>query len=164
MVKIFYLAHNWESRHDVRIIQKYLERHFNIKFINPFYDTTQADDMIDWDFRDIMERYYGSGKTVKAHKIDNALTLRKKKHYRNEDLKMIRETDGLVCILLETGRVIGSVKEIFYAHEIAKKPVYLICADKRFTQHMWHTVEVTKSFETIDKFITYLILKKMMRE
>lgn len=156
----FYLAHNWESRHDVRIIQRYLEKHFNIKFVNPFYDTSQKEDMTDADFNDVIAKYYGTGKVVKPHKVDSVMSFEKKKQYRDDDLMAILETDGLVCILLETKRAIGSIKEIFYAHEIAKKPVYLICADKRFTRHMWHDIEVKQTFETILDFIDFLKEKR----
>jgi len=156
MTKIYYLAHNWENRHAVRIIQKYLEYYYDIKFINPFYDSMQAENMVDVDFNDVVEKYYGSGEAIKAYIVDKSLTKQQRKEYRKEDLQLIKESDGVVCMLLETTRAIGSIKEIFYAHEIAKKKVYLICNDKRFTDHMWHHIEVTKNFDNIVKFIAWL--------
>jgi len=57
-----------------------LEKHFNIKFSNPFYDTTQSTDMTDADFNDVIEKYYGTGKAVKAHKVDVGNLLRKKNY------------------------------------------------------------------------------------
>lgn len=164
MVKTYYLAHNWENRHAVRAIQKYIEKHYNVRFINPFYDIEQAEDMIQADFNDVIEKYYGSGEAVKSYMVDISFSLDKKIRYRNEDLKAIDNSDGLVCILLETSRAIGSIKEIFYAHEITKKDVYLICSDKRFTKHMWHDIEVNKTFETIMAYLSYLEKNGLMRK
>lgn len=164
MTKKYYLAHNWENRHAVRVIQKYLEDRYDIKFVNPFYDTPQAKNMIERDFLDVIEKYYGSGEAIKAYVVDRSLTPEQCKQFRQDDLRIIRKTDGMVCMLLETQRAIGSIKEIFYAHEIAKKPVYLICADKRFTEHMWHHIEVTRNFKTIMEFTKYLNRLGLMKK
>jgi len=138
-----YLAHGFGSRHTVRKIEKDIEKNFNIDLINPFYDVDRTD----------------------VNKLDKGIKLNRTKKdcqlVRNRDLKLIRNSDGVLAICFEP--TIGTFKEICYAYEHDKK-VFFICYNKYARNHLWNVAECYLIFKDIHSFMFYLRLNGYERK
>jgi len=144
-MKSFYIAHNFHTRKSIRKWQLRLESKYNFNLANPFYNNPKRDglmQMIDGfkesskEQKDFLSRYYkeASGKIV------------------NDDLTMIRKSDGLVAIVNDTR--IGTPMEIFFAGSILRIPVYIIT--HKHQEHPWIQKFATKIFTSrraFEKFV-----------
>lgn len=144
-MKTWYLAHDFEDRHRVRKIQKYIESIYKINLLNPFYDT-QRDDIIKIDI----------GIPVIRSEKDC-------KNVRDEDLAHVRYSDGVLCIINSSGGI-GSYMEVFYASKILDKPVYFVCPIKKIREHLWIRSNTFKIFKNIKELESYFIENDMVQK
>lgn len=142
-----YLAHPFEIRHEVRKMQKEIEKEFNIMLFNPFYDVPQRDDIKKME------------KGITVHR-----TLDDCKKIRQMDLDFVKSMNGVLAFHKKGIYTLGTIKEIFYCYEVCKKPVYLISDDPYFINHLWHRVEIYKVFKSVNEFKKYLEENEYLRK
>lgn len=144
-MKSFYIAHNFHTRKSVRKWQLKIESKYNINLDNPFYGNpkrTGLMQMIDGfkegskDQKEFLSNYY---------KESN-------KQIVNDDLTMIRKSDGLVAVVNDTR--IGTPMEIFYAGSILRIPVYIIT--HKHQEHPWIQKFATKIFTSRQAFEDFI--------
>jgi nucleoside 2-deoxyribosyltransferase len=142
-MKTFYLAHPFNQRKKIRDFELYLEANYNISLDNPFYDNTQRNDMQKLDAMG-----EGSKEQIEYFKTRDTTNL------VEDDLRMIRKSDGLVAFLGEK-RMIGTPMEIMYAARILRIPVYVITAD--YAYHPWIKKFATKIFCNAREFERWIL-------
>lgn len=131
-----YLAHNLDTRKQIREIELELERKYNIELVNPFYDTVRDD----------------------IKKIDEGVNTRWEismkacKNLVKRDLSNITRSDGLLAIIIKPS--IGTTLEIGYAKATGKK-IFII--SEIYIKHPWIKVYATKRFKNFIAFENWLI-------
>jgi hypothetical protein len=139
---VFYYANQFKNRHIALELQKELEYYHGLRLVNPFYDM-QREDIIAID------------EAERSHVILPLRTIDSCRQTMLNDLEIISECDGIVCILYDHD-VIGSFMETFYASYVLKIPVYLICYDRTIREHLWIRALCWKIFETVEDFKSYV--------
>lgn len=134
-----YLAHSLKCRFRIRKIELELENKYNIELLNPFYDVYRPEILK-------MDKH-------KQNRFD--FTLKQCKRIRKRDLDLIMQCDGLLCIIFNSYRMIGSFKEMCYAFE-NNKPVFLISYEYYAREHLWNKAESCKRFKNIKCFENWL--------
>lgn len=128
-MRVFYLAHPFDSRHEVREWEKLVEADSDITLINPFYDL-EGEDMAGHD-AGRLERY----EDILASDIVD------------RDVEAIYGADGVVAYI--SGALsYGTIMEIVYAYSHAV-PVYLICTNGH-EGHPWLKYHAKKIFLSLD--------------
>ena len=139
--KRFYLAHPFDSRHELREWELEVEKSTGLEIVNPFYDIDRGTDISDVDEGRSVR--YSSGK----HK---AIVTR--------DVKAIRKTDGVIAFV--TGDLsYGTIQELVYAY-LDSAPVYLVCTNGH-EEHPWlvyHTTKIFTSREELEEFLVFHIM------
>lgn len=131
-----YLAHNLDIRHEIRQIELMLEKKYNVKLFNPFYDSKRNDiDRIDNGSKDKWE-----------------LTMKECKDIVENDLSNITKQDGVLAIVKEPS--IGTTLEIAHAR-INNKLIFVI--SEKYINHPWIRVYVDYCFRSIKEFEYFLI-------
>lgn len=132
-----YLAHCFHTRKTVRKIELQIEKEFNVELVNPFYDLDRED----------------------IKKLDKGIELNRTKKdcqfVRQRDLNNILASDGLLAIIFDLDKMIGTLKEMCFAYENGIK-VYLVSYDVYARNHLWNVVESYLIFSSIKQFILYL--------
>jgi hypothetical protein len=136
-----YLAHSFERRHEIRIIELELERNFNLNLHNPFFDAMARKDR-----RVIISKNknIGTGECFKRSQKDCEELV-----YR--DLSNIDNRDGLFTIINEPS--LGTAFEISHAHKTGK---LVIVVSERFSEHPWIRIYADHRFKTLDEFMMWL--------
>lgn len=136
-----YLAHSFDRRHEIRIIELELERQFNLNLHNPFFDAMSRKDR-----RLILS---------KNNTVSDCLRSRRSQADCEElvyrDLDNIDNRDGLFTIIHEPS--IGTCLEISHAHKTGK---LVFVVSERFSEHPWIRVYADYRFKTLDEFIGWL--------
>ena len=137
-MKTLYLAHNFESRKEVRKWELRMEGKYNIKLDNPFYDNPErAKDM------QSIDSFKDGSKEQKAY-----MATRSSASIVEDDLDKIRKSDGILAFAEVTR--IGTPMEIFFAGRILRLPVYVIT--KRYAKHPWIKQHATAIFKSRKQF------------
>jgi len=129
-----YLAHNLDTRHEIRKWELRIEKNHKIKLLNPFYDIVR-NDVVDLD----------SGKVTRWQLNDKRCHALVKR-----DLKAIDKCEGILAFV--TGSV-GTTLEIGYAKATNKK-IYIISKD--YIMHPWIRVYADLRFATKEEFEEWL--------
>ena len=129
-----YLAHNLDTRHEIRKWELRVEKNHKIKLLNPFYDIVR-NDVVDLD----------SGKVTRWQLNDKRCHALVKR-----DLKAIDKCEGILAFV--TGSV-GTTLEIGYAKATNKK-IYIISKD--YIMHPWIRVYADLRFATKEEFEEWL--------
>lgn len=123
--KLFYLAHSFPLRNNMRKWQMMMEGKYNIKFLNPFYNNKfEREEMEKLDkisSKKAQKEYMESWDISKCHDIVE------------DDLSLIRKSDGIVSYFESPS--IGTCQEIIIAALMYRIPVYIITKDCRY--HPW---------------------------
>ena len=137
MVKAYY-TNQLSNRHEARVIQEAIHAAIGdkIELVNPFYTKEGLPT------KEIAQLDAGEKVTVSDAEIVAV------------DMKMIRETDGIVAYMKQYS--LGSPMEIFYAHEILGKPVYVICVNEGMRTHPWLSHCTNKIFASHIEFINFV--------
>lgn len=147
-MKIFYIAHNFYTRKEIREWELMIEANLNINLFNPFYDGNREDiSRLD---------------NMKDKSLDQEIYYRnsvKPKRIVENDLEAIRKSDGLVTVIDKPS--IGTSMEIIMAARIFKIPVYVITNTVNF--HPWIKYLATKIFTTKEEFEEFIEKKYGMR-
>jgi len=135
----YYLAHPFDSRHDIRKWELEFEKKTGIILINPFYDVYRQD-----------VKLVDKGKSHKYACNPEELVER--------DLKHIRAAKrGLVAIINEKSSH-GTQMEMVYAKRIYKKEVYSIITNGD-ENHPWLNYHSDKVFTGLLDFEMYIVEK-----
>jgi len=129
-----YLAHNLDTRHEIRKWELYIEKNYNVELVNPFYDLDR-DDIADLD----------AGITSRWELDDKRCHMIVKR-----DLDAIDKCKGILAFV--TGSV-GTTLEIGYA-KATKKKIYVI--SEKFIHHPWIKVYAQGKFATKEEFEEWL--------
>lgn len=120
-----YLAHSLSKRKQIRKWQLFIEKNYNIKFMNPFYNNQY-------------ER-------AEIEKLDAMKTKKERREYQQSwdikickrivdiDLSLVRKSDGVVSYFQQP--TIGTCQEIIMAAYVYRIPVYIIAG--KFRYHPW---------------------------
>lgn len=144
MTETIYLAHNFYDRKSVRRWELKMEKRFNIKLDNPFYDNDRNDiKALDnlTDHSPEQQKYFMERNTPEMCR-----------DIVEGDLKMIRKADGLVALIKSTS--LGTSMEIIMAARVYSIPVYIITTNYGF--HPWVrylAAKVFKSRKEFEKFV-----------
>jgi len=112
-----YLAHGIFTRRDVRKLEKDIEKKLKIKLHNPFYDNPfEKKKRILQTLNSLIDENPDYHITVELK-----YSPRLSKRIVEEDMKYIKECDGLLAVIFEPS--IGAAMEIFYAKHVLDKPV-----------------------------------------
>jgi len=136
-----YLAHNLNDRHEIRKIEKELEKNYHIELVNPFYDIVMDD------IKDLDE---GKGNRYK-------LPMQRCIEVIKMDLNMILRCDGILAIIKSPS--IGTTLEIAYAKQFYRK-IYII--SEKYSDHPWIKVYANRTFKTIKEFEKWLEKNKYL--
>jgi nucleoside 2-deoxyribosyltransferase len=132
-----YLAHNLDTRHEIRKWELQVEKKYKINLLNPFYDSKRSDiDKLD------------SGKITRWQLNDRRCHALVKR-----DLKMVDKCEGILAFV--THGVIGTMLEIGYARATGKK-IFVISKD--YIMHPWIRVYANYRFATKEEFEEWLKL------
>jgi nucleoside 2-deoxyribosyltransferase len=134
-MKVYYLAHPFDSRIDMRVWELGLESRYDIEIINPFYDMPR-NDVVSVD----------EGRRGRYEKIIPADIV-------SRDVSCIARSDGVIAYV-NGDLSYGTIMEIVYAHVLAKE-VYLICTNGH-AAHPWLAYHSTEMFESREGFKAYL--------
>ena len=134
-MKTFYFTNQVVDRHEARIVEVAIERATGLILDNPFYlhDGTPT--------KEIEQLDAGEKVTISDSQIVA------------DDMKKIRESDGIVAYMKSYS--LGSPMELFYAHEILGKPVYVICVNERMRTHPWLRYCTNKVFNNAREFVQF---------
>jgi len=136
-----YLAHNFDRRHEFRIIELELERLYNINLHNPFFDSMERKDR-----RLILSKKARHDEACIAKK-----TMAECEELVYRDLSNIDNRDGLFTIIHEPS--LGTAFEISHAHKTGK---LVFVVSERYSDHPWIRVYADYRFKTMDEFIKWL--------
>lgn len=107
---ILYVAHKFETRHEVRKLELELEKNYNLKLENPFYDTTRNDieelDKIDL----ILDEKEKAAAFKEYYKNRNTDT--KSMDIVSGDLQMVAGCQGVIAFMESTN--VGTPMEVFF--------------------------------------------------
>jgi nucleoside 2-deoxyribosyltransferase len=143
-MKTFYLAHNFYTRRAVRKWELMIEKKYNLNLDNPFYDTARNDvEQLDKlkDRSPEQKKWFVENNT--PERVDLIV---------EDDLQMIRKSDGLVAEVNDTR--IGTPMEIIMAYRIFKIPVYVIT--RKYNNHPWikkHSTKIFKNRKEFEQFV-----------
>ena len=141
-MKTLYLAHNFNTRKQIRKWELKMEGKYNINLDNPFYDNlNRAREMEALDFMKDGNR-----------KQRDYLSKRSAESIVEDDLDKIRKSDGLLAIANNTR--IGTPMEIFFASRILRIPVYIV--SKKYAKHPWIVQHATMTFSSTVLFEKFL--------
>ena len=141
-MKTLYLAHNFNTRKQIRKWELKMEGKYNINLDNPFYDNlNRAREMEALDFMKDGNR-----------KQRDYLSKRSAESIVEDDLNKIRKSDGLLAIANNTR--IGTPMEIFFAGRILRIPVYIV--SKKYAKHPWIVQHATMTFSSTVLFEKFL--------
>jgi nucleoside 2-deoxyribosyltransferase len=121
----FYLAHNFDARHNARILEKYLEKEFDIEIVNPFYDLQRED--LKYLDRERFDR--------KKYLKERILNMTECKELVLRDLWAIRNSHGIIAILHKFS--LGTIFEIAYARQLGKFVIIIDESGKNYCNHPW---------------------------
>jgi len=130
-----YLAHNLDTRHEIRKWELYIEKNYNIELVNPFYDN-KRNDIADLD----------AGKITRWQLNDKRCHALVKR-----DLKAVDDCEGILAFV--THGVIGTMLEIGHARATRKK-IFIISKD--YIMHPWVRVYADYRFATKEEFEEWL--------
>lgn len=151
-MKTFYMAHNFYTRRTIRKWELMIEKKYNLNLDNPFYDTTRNDvEQLD----KLKDRSLEQKKWFSENNTPEHVEL-----IVEEDLKMIRKSDGLVAEVNDTR--IGTPMEIIMAYRIFKIPVYIIT--RKYNNHPWIKKHSTKIFRNRKEFEEFIQKKFGLRK
>jgi len=137
-MKTLYLAHNFNTRKNVRKWELKMEGKYNINLDNPFYDNpNRAKEM------EVLDSMRDGNRKQRDY-----LSQRSAKSIVEDDLDKIRKSDGLLAIANDTR--IGTPMEIFFASRILRIPVYII--SKKYAGHPWIVQHTTVTFTSMIEF------------
>jgi len=136
-----YLAHSFERRHEIRIIELELERQYNLNLHNPFFDAMTRKDR-----RLILSKSPTANDCLRFKRTQADC---EELVYR--DLSNIDNRDGLFTIIHEPS--LGTAFEISHAHKTGK---LVFVVSERYSEHPWIRVYVDYRFKTLDEFIQWL--------
>jgi nucleoside 2-deoxyribosyltransferase len=134
--KYIYLAHPLLSKDKVRKWQLKIEKHSNIKFLNPFYEGMYESKIIE-------EKL---SKGVKLSYDEHMLIV-------ENDKKLIKNSE-CVLVIVDGNLSYGAIQEMVYA-KLYKKVVCLICTNKQ-ENHSWlvyHSDHIFNSYKKFEEFI-----------
>lgn len=130
-----YLAHPFDSRHEMRQWELHLETALDIEIVNPFYDLERRDvDEID------------SGRASRYEKLNPAELV-------NRDINAIASCDGVIAYV-NGDLSYGTIMEIVYAN-LTNVTVYLICTNGHH-DHPWLKYHADHIFTSKDELEQYL--------
>lgn len=132
----FYLAHPFGSRLEIRLWQLEMEKKYNIKMFNAFFDTKSEST---WTNTDTNNNAYFDTLNYKT--------------IVNDDLDLIKKTDVMIAIINDVLSY-GTIQEIVYAH-LYKKKIFIICTNGK-DKHPWLRYHATKMFISCDDFEIYI--------
>ena len=150
-MKAFYFSHPFPERHDCKELEEQIEKKYNVKLYNPFYET--------W------KDYVSALKKLDKNQIPSSEF---EKLFRNGkvskkivewDMERITNSDGIIAVLPYPS--IGCSMEIFYAAYVLKKPVVVWSPNPiyGFDKHPWllYFAKVAKTKEDFLKLVEELI-------
>jgi hypothetical protein len=138
-----YFAHNFNDRKEFRQLEKQLEKILGWEFFNPFYDAQERrKEMERLDNFKFLDRERNKDKIVRSIAESRDIVYR--------DLSHLALCDGLFTIIQKPS--IGTTLEIANA-KVMSKPVYVV--SEMYYNHPWIQVYATRSFKSIDLFITF---------
>jgi len=134
-----YLAHPFDTRHEVRAVELQIERDIGVELLNPFYDTDRTD-VVSID----------AGRNERYERLNPVQIVER-------DLELIRNGDGVVAYVPGNCFSVGTVCEMWYS-STHDKPVYVVSADHG--RHPWIQYMVFVSdgeiFQSWDEFKIWL--------
>ena len=137
-MKTLYLAHNFNTRKNIRKWELKIEGRYNINLDNPFYDNpNRAKEM------EVLDSMRDGNRKQRDY-----LSQRSAKSIVEDDLDKIRKSDGIIAIANDTR--IGTPMEIFFAGRILRIPVYVV--SKKYAQHPWIVQHATMTFTSMVEF------------
>jgi len=137
-MKTLYLAHNFNTRKNIRKWELKIEGRYNINLDNPFYDNpNRAKEM------EVLDSMRDGNRKQRDY-----LSQRSAKSIVEDDLDKIRKSDGIIAIANDTR--IGTPMEIFFAGRILRIPVYVV--SKKYAQHPWIVQHATMTFTSMAEF------------
>ena len=138
-MKKYYLAHNFNDRYEIRNIELYIEKRYNIELLNPFFDQ-KRNDLV-------------SSKEKNRHEIKRKfkkLTIKECENIVERDLKSIRKCDGLISII--NNESIGTSMELIMCAYVYRMPIYVITT--KCNHHPWIRYLVKNSNGKIFKHLS----------
>lgn len=137
-MKTLYLAHNFNTRKQIRKWELKMEGKYNINLDNPFYDNpNRAREM------EVLDSMKDGNRKQRDY-----LSKRSAESIVEDDLNKIRKSDGLLAIANNTR--IGTPMEIFFASRILRIPVYIV--SKKYAKHPWIVQHATMTFNNTKEF------------
>lgn len=132
----YYLAHPFDSRHQMRAWELGVESCLGLNIYNPFYDGHRSDvEAID------------AGRHARYEKIDPATVVER-------DVDAIAKSDGVIA-LVNGDLSYGTIQEIVYA-TMLDIPVYLVCTNNHH-DHPWLCYHSEHVFHTLSDLEMFLI-------
>jgi hypothetical protein len=140
-----YLAHNFNNRYEIKKIEDYIEKNYNIELLNPFFDQERNDL--------VMSKEKNRDKLVRKFK---RLNDNQCEELVERDLNSIRKNEGLLSIIYKAS--IGTPMEIITCAYFYRMPVYIIT--NTLNHHPWlrYMAKISngKIFKTIEDFCKWL--------
>ena len=124
-VKLYYLAHSFPLRNNMRKWQMMMEGAYNVEFLNPFYNNKYE--------RDEMSKLDTISSKKAQKEYMKSWTIDKCSGIVENDLTLIRKSDGIVAYF-ETPSI-GTCQEIIMGALVYRIPVYIITKDCLY--HPW---------------------------
>jgi len=144
----FYLAHSLIHRIKIRRWQLSVEKIFDLKFINPFYNNQHE--------RKEIKILDSLGTKRERDKYQQSWTIKTCNKIVDIDLELIRMSNAVVAYFEVV--TIGTIQEIIITAYIYRMPVYVIT--KNYGHHCWLRSLVDRShgkiFKTRAEFKKYL--------
>ena len=141
-MRTLYLAHNFNTRKQIRKWELKMEGKYNINLDNPFYDNpNRAKEM------EVLDSMKDGNRKQRDY-----LSKRSAESIVEDDLNKIRKSDGLLAIANNTR--IGTPMEIFFAGRILRIPVYIV--SKKYAKHPWIVQHATMTFSSTVLFEKFL--------
>jgi nucleoside 2-deoxyribosyltransferase len=138
-----YIAHQFDSRHEVRELELELEKELGIEIVNPFYDLTRDDVKAIEDGS--MKRYEADPDKIVSR-----------------DLEALRHCDALIGIISNTEVSYGTPMEIMFM-SVLPKPIFLLVTNGH-EKHPWlvslsHSIHTNKE-DFIKQLRTWIYMEE----
>lgn len=126
---LYYIAHGCLEHQRIREWQLKMQEKYGVELRNPFYNETRIENMEGVETEEDLEN------------LLNQLTPTECARIMNNDLGLIRHSDGLIVLLEEA--TIGTSMEIFAAAYLYDLNVYVVT--QKYQNHPWIVALVMKS-------------------
>jgi nucleoside 2-deoxyribosyltransferase len=142
-----YLAHPFDSRHDMREWELLIEKYYPIDIINPFFDVERED-------QNIVDEKDETLSSLATRKDRYGLTDEQCATLVRRDVMLISQSDGVI-VIIDGSLSYGTIQEMVYAFHW-DVPVYSVITNGHIG-HPWLRHHSRRTFLSLDELEEYLV-------